>query len=341
VSPLVVPLVLPLLLPLVLAAGCALPAPREGSDRVVLLRHGAMGCLFEIAIHDVDEERAGVLARKAVAEIDRVDRALSSWDETSELARLNRLGGKGPVRVGALLFETVARSLQLSTQTQGAFDVTVGPLVDAYGFRGGTPRVPPDAELAELRWLVGPARVRLEPSSAEISFDRPGVRLDLDGIGKGVAVDRVAALLREGGVADATISAGGSTVCAIGPPASRPPRIVSVEGPAGTTDACVSLRDLALSTSGNWRNRIEVGGRFYGHVLDPRAGRPAERGVLSATVVVDRAVDSEALAKACVVLGADEAEKIARRWPAEVVLLTSGARGTVEVVRFPAARGNR
>lgn len=308
------------------------------------MRHHAMGCFFEVTIRDVADDDARALLDEAVREIDAVDRVLSSWNDGSDLSRLNREGPAGPVRVDPLLLDTVERALALADETGGAFDPTVKPLVDAYGFRGSTPRVPSDAELANMRERVGARHVRVDRERGTIAFDRLGVALDLDGINKGVAVERVADLLRQAGVADATVSAGGSTIASIGPRADAPPRVVFVEDPQGRRAAEVSLRDQALSTSGNWRQVVNAGGRTFGHVFDPRTGRPVENDVLSATVVVQRAADSDALAKLCVVDGAAGAERlVAARPDAEVVLLVAkpdAASATPDVRRVDAHPGS-
>jgi len=306
-----------------LAAACAEPssaplapapavAPALAPDpgRVLTVVHGALGCLFELSIHDVAEADARRVAARATAEIDRVEDLLGGWRDDTALALLNREAAARSIAAPPLLYDSVVRALELTRATEGAFDVTVGPLVDAYGFRLGTPRLPPPDELERLAGSVGSEHVLVDPAGRTLAFDRPGVVVDLDGFNKGVAVDRVIELLRAAGVADASISAGGSTIGSIGPPPSRPPRTVAVAGPDGEVHARVPLRDAVLSTSGNWRRAIEMEGREVGPIFDPRSGEPVSSAVLSATAIAVRGDDSEAFAKAAIVLGVDGAQRL-------------------------------
>ncbi|HKD99967.1 MAG TPA: FAD:protein FMN transferase, partial [Planctomycetota bacterium] len=317
-----------------MAIACAsgrIPSSPAADEAVLRVGHVAMGCLFDVEARGV---RTDVVDR-IVATIDETDRALSTWDATSDLSRLNREADRGPVRVGGVLADALRRAIELSSATAGAFDVTVGPLVEAYGFRGtGGRRVPSDEDLARLRVLVGVGGLHVRGD--EVSFDRPGMRVDLDGIGKGIAVDRVLDLLRREGVADAYVSAGGSTIGSIGPPAGFAPRVVAIESPDGIAAGDVELRDAALSTSGNWRNGFEAGGRWVGHVFDPRAGRPAETDVVSATVIAERADASDAFAKAFVIAGSSGAASLAARLGVEVVLLVRDTDGSIRVLRVGA-----
>ena len=297
--------------------------------RTVTMVHGALGALFELTIAGVAEADARRLLDDAAAEIDRVEDALGGWRDDTDLARLNREGAAGPVPASPRLLDAIERALALNRATEGAFDVTVAPLVDAYGLRRGQARLPPPDELARLRACVGPERLRLDADARTIAFDRPGVAVDLDGLNKGIAVDRVIARLRAAGVTDATISAGGSTIGSIGPPAESPARQIAIAGPEEEIHARVELRDAVLSTSGNWRHFVVVDGRTYGAIFDPRTGEPVENEVVSATAVASRGDESETFAKAAVVLGEAGAARLAREQGVRFVLL----------LRDPAADG--
>jgi len=327
------------------ASSATLPAeaaPASGTpltpdpDRVATSVHVALGCFFELSIEGVAEADAGRLLAEATDEIDRVEDVLGGWRDDTDLARLNAQAASQPVAVPGLLFDAVSTALELGRATEGAFDVTVAPLVDAYGFRRGEARVPPPDELQRLAACVGASHLRLDPAARTIAFDRPGVAIDLDGLNKGIAVDRVIARLRAAGVTDAWISAGGSTIGSIGPPAPLPPRGVSITGPDGEAHARVELRDAVLSTSGNLRHVIVVDGHEYGAIFDPRTGRPVEADVISATAVAPRGDESEAYAKAAVVLGAEGAARLAAARDARFVLLLRdpAASGGIAVQRF-------
>ncbi len=307
------------------------PAVRDAADpnAAVTTVHGALGCLFEMTIRGVEEGDARHALDLASAEIDAVEDALGGWRDDTALAALNRDGAKGPVAVPPLLFDSITRSIELTAATHGAFDVTVGPLVDAYGFRRGAPKLPNPADLERLRKSVGIEHLVLDRTHRTIAFDRGGVEIDLDGINKGIAVDRVMELLRGLGVIDATISAGGSTIGSIGPADSEPPREIAIEGPDGEIHARASLRNEVLSTSGNWRHNIVVDGHEYGSIFDPRDGRPVEGDIVSATAIAPRGDESEAFAKVGVVLGPEGAESLTRQRPdVRMVLLVREAPGS-------------
>src|SRR5262249_14129892 len=152
---------------------------------------------------------------------DRIDRLMSNYKPASPLSRVNREAAQHPVAIDQESFDFISAALRYHDQSSGAFDITVGPLMKAWGFFGGDGRVPPAQELASARRLVGSAHVRLNPASRTIAFDAPGVELDLGGIAKGYAVDRVVALLRQRQIAAALVSAGGSTIYALGAPPDR------------------------------------------------------------------------------------------------------------------------
>ena len=155
---------------------------------------------------------------EALDEVDRVDRLMSHYRPESPLSRLNRSAGSGPVVVDPELFDFLELCLRWSRESEGAFDVTVGPLMKAWGFFRDDGRLPGPEELARAREAVGYGHVALDRQAGTVRFDRPGVELDLGGIGKGYAVDRVVELLRRRGVASALVNLGGSSVYGLGAP---------------------------------------------------------------------------------------------------------------------------
>jgi thiamine biosynthesis lipoprotein len=174
--------------------------------------------------------------------------------------------------------------------------VTVGPLMKAWGFFRDEGRVPAEAELARVRALVGYRHVTLDPAAGTARFDRPGVELDLGGIGKGYAVDRVVSLLRQRGIASALVNLGGSSVYGLGAPPGRRAWEIGIQDPTDPARVAltVPLRDRALSVSGGTQRFFEKDGVTYAHIMDPRTGRPAQ-GLLSVAVLTDRATDGDAL----------------------------------------------
>jgi FAD:protein FMN transferase len=320
------------------ARGAPAPPAEPREEVPIAIHHAAMGCMFRVFLHGETVESARGLEGEVADCLDRAEKALSVWDPQSEVSQLNARAAREAVTAGALLWQTVERSVRWSERTQGAFDVTVGPLVEAFGLRTQNPHAPPPEALARARAIVGWRHLLLDPQKQTIAFDKEGVALDLDGIDKGIAVDLVGELLRRRGVRDATIDAGGSSILSIGPPAGAPPRRIAIEDDRGWEACTVELRDSSLSTSGNWRRMALSGDSGIGHIFDPRAGDLVRSDIVSATVLAPRCADSDALAKACLVLQREEAAQILRHEGASAVLLLakgSGADRETEVVRIP------
>jgi thiamine biosynthesis lipoprotein len=208
------------------------------------------------------------------------------------------------VPVDAELFDFVAECLRYSRESGGAFDVTVGPLMKAWGFFRGEGRLPGEGELEQARGRIGYQHVTLDPVRRTVRFERPGMELDLGGIAKGYAVDRAVAVLRARDVKAALVSAGGSTVYGLGAPPGRAAWEVSVQDPvvASRTALTVRLRDRALSVSGTYEKSFEVGGVTYSHVMDPRTGRPVP-DVLGVAVLTRTGTAGDALDNALFVQG--------------------------------------
>lgn len=278
----------------------------------------AMACRFEVMLES-DDAREVAAARRALDEADRLEAMLTVFRETSEVVHLNRVAGHEDVRVSPELFELLQMSERLSEETGGAFDVTSNPLSRCWGFLRREGRVPDDAALAEARSCVGMRKVTLDVDRQAVRFDRPGVEVNFGSIGKGYAMDRMAALLRGAGVRRALLSAGSSSVAAIGgrgqgwPIDLRPRR-------ARAPVARVLLRDGAVGSSGAGEQYFEIEGTRYGHVIDPRTGWPAS-GVLGVSVVTREAAVADALSTALLVEGPGLAESYCATHPDTLVVL--------------------
>lgn len=281
----------------------------------------AMGSLCVIEAWGEDQAQLRKALRDALDEVDRLDRLLSHYKAESELSRVNREAWPGPVRIDQELFDLLETSLDYSRASGGAFDMTVGPLMRAWGFFRGDGRYPRDAERREALARIGYRKVRLDRVARTISFTQRGVELDLGGIGKGYVVDRAGAVLRQAGVEAALISAGGSSILAIGHPPGQPAWTVSLQDPYDSERPALSiqLRDEALSVSGSAEKFFELNGRRYSHIMDPRTGHPVE-SVLSVAVVSRNGVQGDALDNAFFVLGPRRANLLRRRYPVREVI---------------------
>ncbi len=273
----------------------------------------AMGTEFTIYLYAPNQETASAQFEAAFEEIERVEEALSNYRASSELSRINRLAASEPVTTDPEVFELLRQSLAYASRSGGAFDITVGPLMRAWGFFRGQGLYPTETDLAAARAAVGYRHVALDSGARTVRFDRPGVELDLGGIGKGYVVDRVAELLRESGANAALINAGSSTLYALGAPPGRAGWRVRVPWPASRerTLSSVLLRDASLSTSGSYEKFFRLGGRQYCHIMNPHTGQPVQ-GMLQTTVIAPSATDSDVLSTAVFVMGARRGERLLR-----------------------------
>jgi thiamine biosynthesis lipoprotein len=270
-----------------------------------------MACVYSIVAYGEDAAALPRSVEAALDEVDRIDRLMSHYRPESPLSEVNREAAHRPVPVDPELLAFLAECLGWSERTEGAFDVTVGPLMKAWGFFRGEGRLPEGRALAAAREGVGFRHLRLDPVRRTVSFARPGVELDLGGIAKGYAVDRATEVLRKHGVHAALVSAGGSSVFGLGAPPGRKGWRVALEDPLrpGRGARTVWLKDQALSVAGLGPRRFEAGGRSYGHVMDPRTGEPAP-GVLGVAVLGGRATAGDALDDALFVLGLDGSRRL-------------------------------
>ncbi len=308
-------------------AASALDLYRD-SRRVELYRDSRriMGTFCEVQLYHSDSAAARAALSGALDAMAHVDTLLSNYDPGSELSAMNRQAATAPFQASSELFDFVSRSHSYFVSTGGAFDPTVGPLVRAWGFFTPAPAAPTAGAITTARLTSGFDKVRLDPASRSVRYALDGVEIDPGGIGKGVAVDRAADALRAAGIQAALISAGGSTLYAIGHPPDREAWRVSIRDPLHPDQSLgtAALRDNAISTSGVTEKFVMVGTRRLSHLFDPRTGEPVE-GMCQASVVAPDATGSDALTKAAFVLSRDDARRdFERRGPAFHALRVEG-----------------
>jgi FAD:protein FMN transferase len=224
---------------------------------------------------------------------------LSNYRPASEWSRINRDAAARPVAVSPELFRLLSDCFEYSRASEGAFDVTVGPLMRGWGFSGGGRHVPSADQIREALQIVGYRHVQLDARKSTVRFDRAGVEIDPGGVGKGYAVDRMVKILRERGFRDALVAASGSSIFGLGNPPQEPrgwPLNIADPWDHRKNAAQVFLKDLSLSTSGSYEKSFVAGGHRYSHIMDPRRGVPAENAV-QVTVIAPQAIDSEVWAK--------------------------------------------
>ncbi len=282
----------------------------------VKLSRRAMACEFEIWLNAGEYPHGSTTALEALDLVDQIEQQLTVYRDTSEICGLNRAATAGPMEVEPHLFELLAQSIELSRLTEGAFDITAGPLSELWGFKRRAGRLPSADEITAVQARVGVQHLALDLERSTIHFLREGIEINLGGIGKGYALDRCTRLFDAAGIADYLFHGGNSSLLARGSNASRPDGgwSIGVRNPLKPQRYLgeLILRDRALSTSGSGTQFFVHGDNRYGHILDPRTGWPAE-GVLSTTVVAPTAAEAEALSTAFYVLGPEAT----RTWCAE------------------------
>jgi len=268
-----------------------------------------MACRFEVVFNAGEVEDATGIGVEALDVVERIEERITVYRATSEVARLNASAAEGWQDVSADLFALLMHARELSARTAGAFDCASGALTRAWGFLERRGRTPAADELAAARERSGLALVEFDEERRRVRFARPGVELNLGAIGKGWAIDRAIGELRMAGVPSGLVHGGQSSVRAVGLQGpSLPGRRgwpVGLRHPLrpGRRLATITLDDCALGTSGSGTQFFVERGRRLGHLLDPRSGRPAEAGVISATVIAPEAADADALSTALYVLG--------------------------------------
>jgi len=278
----------------------ALPAA-YGQQELLRLEKSAdaMGATYSIALYGYDRIKMEAAVDAAFDEVRRLDELLSNYQPGSQWSEVNRNAAIQPVKVSPELFQLLAACVEYSRESEGAFDITVGPLMKVWGFYKGSGHLPHKPEVAAALARVGYRHIRLDPDARTVRFDRPGVEMDPGGVGKGYAVDRMVEVLRQNGVQTALVAGSGSSIYGMGAPPDEPRGWpVKIKDPKDSrkTLAEVWLKDSSMSTSGSYEKFFRAEGKTYAHIMDPRTGYPAQ-GSVSVSVIAPRTIDSEVWAK--------------------------------------------
>ena len=261
-----------------------------------------MGTAIHVELWAASRRQADDAMAAVMAEMHRIDHAMSPHKPSSELSRINRDAGVQAVPLSAEMFALIARSIQFSELSNGAFDITFASVGNLYDYRTGT--APDACALALGRAAIGYQHLRLDARLRTLRFGRSGMRIDLGGFAKGHAVDRSAALLEARGIRHAIVSAGGDSRV-LGDKRGRP-WSVAIRDPrrADAVAAVLPLEDVAISTSGDYERFFERGGVRCHHLIDPATGA-SPSSVRSVTILADDGLTSEALSKSVFVLGVE------------------------------------
>lgn len=329
-----------------LALAAAHSPAQESADVRVSSTRRLMGVAWRITVHAPSAEAGREAIAAGFGEVARLERILSDYDPTSELCRLSAAAPSGgPVPVGEDLWRVLARSVEIRDATGGAFDPTVGPLTTLWRQARRSGRLPPPEKLAVARSAVGPDTLWLVTGSQGVVLGRPGMRLDLGGIGMGYAADRAIEVLERHGIRSALIDASGD-VRASGPPPGSAGWRVSLAPLAVGNDPeasrgkgpVVVLSHAAVTTSGDAYQAVEIDGRRYSHVVDPRTGLGVS-GPAAVTVVAPDCTTADAMATAASVLGPEAGSAAIEREPgcaARFVWIEDGTERTADTARWSA-----
>jgi len=314
-----------------LVAGSSLPlAPTARADQTasasqterVSQTERLMGVPWTIVVYAETVVAGRTAIAAGFAEVARLNRILSDYDPESELSRLSALAPTAdPQPVSADLWRVLERAVEFRDATDGAFDPTVGPLTSLWRQARRTGRLPLPGKLATAREAVGPETLRLVPATHAVRLTRPAMRLDLGGIGMGYAVDRVIEVLGRHGIVAAMVDASGDIAVSAAPPgttgwkiAVAPLRPSSAGDTRPVSDEYLLLTHAAVTTSGDAFQAVEIDGRRYSHIVDPRTGLGVA-GPAAVTVVAHDCTTADALATAASVLGPEQAAAVFARSP--------------------------
>ena len=298
-----------------------------------------MGTKFKIVLYAANEPAAQQAAQAAFERIAMLDAIMSDYRDTSELMQLCQKAGGGPVPVSEPLFFVLTRAQEVSRLSEGAFDVTVGPIVRLWRRARKTQQLPDPEKLKQARALVGYQNIRLNDKDRSVQLLKPGMRLDLGGIAKGYAADEALRVLEKHGIHRALIAAGGD-IAVSGPPPDAEGWTIGIaplEDPNQKPSRYLLLHDAAVSTSGDAEQYVEIEGKRYSHIVDPRTGIGLV-GRQSVTVVARHGIMADSLTKVVSVLGPERGLAIIEGldWAAALVVRkTAKGKESIASKRFP------
>lgn len=300
------------------------------------IEDGVMGTRIVVELWSDEPAVAGDAISRVLAEMRRIDAAMSTYKADSEVSRLNDRAASAPVHVSAELFDLLQTSIEYSRLTDGAFDITYASVGFMYDFRAR--QRPTAGQIEAALPAVNYRHLLLDPGARTVRFLRPGVRIDLGGIGKGHAVDRSIAILRALGIRHALVTAGGDSRV-IGDRRGRD-WMVGVRDPDDERRIIdrFPVSDRAFSTSGDYERFFDEGGQRYHHILDPKTGRPASR-VRSATIIAATATRTDGLSKTAFILGPERALQIYEGLGDVDAILVTTDRRVLYTKRLRATRG--
>lgn len=295
---------------------------------LIHLQGQTMGTQYSIKFrHPHGNEIASTTQEKINSNLDRINRSMSTYDSASELSRFNQQQSTEWTPVSTELFTVLEAALDIGRKSGGAFDITIGPLVNLWGFgpEFRSDQIPSDEKINHLRKQIGQDKLRLDQVNRSIRKLHPDVHIDMSAIAKGYAVDQIAQLLISNGIEHFMIEIGGE-IRAQGHNAQGSAWRIGIEKPQPyiqTVHKILSIHNTALATSGDYRNFFEFDGKRLSHLIDPVTGWPIENHLVSVTVLAEQCMQADAWATALVVLGHNHGLRLAEKMGLPVLFLVN------------------
>ena len=324
-----------LLATLFMLAACDAPAPSAKSETAAatVLEGKTMGTFWRVSAIDLSAARAEELRGKIQAQLDGDDQLMSTYKNDSALMRFNQSKSTSPWPVSEAMADIVTESLRVGYKTNGAMDITVGPLVNLWGFGPNKQPVktPDQAQIDVARAKTGLLHLSVINQSGQqyLQKDIPDLFVDLSTVGEGYAADHLARLMAEEGISRYLVSVGGALVSR-GMNASDKPWRVAIQKPTDEQNAVQAIVDInghGISTSGSYRNYYELDGKRISHVIDPQTGRPITHNLVSVTVIAPTALEADAWDTGLMVLGTEKAKEVVRQQGLAVYMITREGEG--------------
>lgn len=313
---------LPSLLLLVSAACFLISSSLLAEEQPITQTRPMMNTFVQIKIYDTNELQAKAAMEAAFSEVEKLDNLLSKFKPGSEVSKINKNAANNPVKVSAATFEVIKKSIDFSKETQGAFDITVGPLMKLWGFVDKKPHLPSKEEITKALKYVGYQGVELSEKNNTVEFKVQGMEIDLGGIAKGYAVDRALEVLKVNKIKTALVDIGGN-LGFVGTP-TRGYWAVGIRDPKNPDKISKALKVVkgGVATSGNYENYLEINGKKFSHIIDPRTGYPVDvnySGQISVTVGAPTATQADVFSTAAFVLGEERCRELFKNKPVTII----------------------
>ena len=318
----------------VLLSGCdSATTPATPASTATVLDGKTMGTFWRVSVIGVDEAKAQALRAKVQAQLDADDRLLSTWKNDSALMRFNHAADTRPWPVSEAMADIVTLSLRIGAKTHGAMDITVGPLVNLWGFGPDKqPVATPDAQaIAAAKARTGLQHLQVINQSGRqfLQKDIPDLFVDLSTVGEGYAADHLARLMEQEGISRYLVSVGGALVSR-GMNGEGKPWRVAIQKPTDRENAVQAIVDInghGISTSGSYRNYYELDGKRISHVIDPQTGQPITHKLVSVTVIAPTALEADGWDTGLMVLGPEKAQQVVREQGLAVYMIVKEGEG--------------